>query len=102
MVSILHSESATPFETSFTVRGNAAERIGLPARPKVLQELSKLTQGTSIALHELETLQSTLGQTPVQPMVQQRWLGWAHPATLFLLAGMMSVFWYLRKRVGLL
>jgi hypothetical protein len=89
-------------ETSFFVQGTARERIGSAARPKVLEELSRLTRGRSLAMTEPEEWLSALGGLPAPPPSLRRVSLWAHPITLGVLLTALTVFWIGRKAAGLI
>ncbi|HEX4070527.1 MAG TPA: hypothetical protein VHX68_05140, partial [Planctomycetaceae bacterium] len=49
-------ETGASLETSFFVQGEAAERAGKPARPEVLEELARVTQGKVVAADQLPSV----------------------------------------------
>ncbi|XZE44514.1 hypothetical protein SH467x_004123 [Pirellulaceae bacterium SH467] len=101
-VLIASSESAKTLEAEFFVQGSAEERVGLAAKPKVLQELSKVTQGESISIDRVGELGELLLRVPDPPLVTKRWQLWAHPIVMTVLIGLLSAFWIGRKWLGML
>lgn len=89
-------------ETTFYVQGSSKERIGLAARPKVLEELSKFTSGSVLPLNDMAALQSIVGNIPDPPSLLRRFQLWSHPWTIVAMITALSVFWIGRKWVGLI
>ena len=89
-------------ETTFFVQGATRERIGLAARPKVLEELSKVTHGKVFSLNDREKLLTAIGNIPDPPSTLRRFQLWAHPLTIALMIAALATFWIGRKWVGLI
>ncbi len=89
-------------ETEVLVQGGAAERIGKPARPEVLEELARLTHGQTIRPEQVSQAISALQQLTPPPLEIRRWYLWSHAAVAATLIGLMAVFWIGRKMAGLL
>ena len=88
-------------EATFFVQGDAAERVGKPARPEVLQEIARVTQGEMTQAEELPALLKSLAQLPEPPVSVRRLQFWSHPLAMGLLVGLLGCFWVGRKAVGL-
>ncbi len=89
-------------ETSFYVQGAAAERIGRAARPEVLEEIARVTQGKVLPLGELTQVMRTLSELPdASPSVRRVQL-WCHPVFAGLIIVLLAGFWIARKAVGLI
>lgn len=87
-------------ETQVLAQGEALEKIGQPARPQVLEELSAVTGGTVLQLKDLEDLVTKLQALPdPKPIVDSIPL-WAHWATALLVLTLLSIFWIGRKLAG--
>ncbi len=89
-------------ETNFFVQGLARERIGQAARPKVLEELSRLTAGQTLALADRDAWLTTLQSIPKPPTTIRRVPLWSHPWTMALLVTALATFWIGRKAAGLI
>ena len=100
-VTLACRQTGGTLETSFFVQGLAQERLGKPARPEVLEEISRITRGKVLALNRLEEVVQTLGNLPDPPPVERRLQLWSHPAVMAAMVALLTLFWILRKWVGL-
>jgi len=89
-------------ETDLLVQGGAAERLGKPARPEVLEELARLTHGQTIRPDQVAQAIQTLQQLNPPPLEIRRWYLWSHAAVAATLIGLLAAFWIGRKMVGLM
>lgn len=94
-------QTGATLETTFFVQGATRERIGLAARPKVLEELSKVTNGQVMSIADQEKLQSAIRSMPDPPSTLRRVQLWSHPFTVFFMVVGMTLFWIGRKWAGL-
>jgi hypothetical protein len=95
-------ETGATLEASFFVQGDAAERPGKPARPEVLEELARVTQGKVVTPDQLQQVIQSLASLPESPPLIRRVPLWAHPLPALGLVLLLGVFWSLRKLVGLI
>ena len=95
-------ETNTTLEASFDVRGNAVEVVGRPARPQVLEELSRVSNGQLVQAHEVQDILVRLQQLPEPPPKVRRRQLWCHPALLGLWLVLLSAFWIGRKMTGMI
>ena len=95
-------QTGATLETSFFVQGATKERVGLAARPKVLEELSKVTNGKVVQLTDNDMLQTFVGNIPDPPSILRRLQLWAHPLTIFLMVTALTIFWIGRKWAGMI
>lgn len=95
-------QTGAALETSFFVQGATRERIGLAARPKVLEELSKVTNGKVFSLSDREKLLTAIGSIPDPPSTLRRLQPWAHWITVASMVTALAAFWIGRKWVGLI
>lgn len=100
-VTVTCKETGARLSTSFFVQGTTQERIGLAAKPKVLEEISKVSRGSVIPAQELAKLTQIIKDVPDPPTVVKRWQLWAHPWTVGVLTALLGTFWILRKQFGL-
>jgi hypothetical protein len=100
-VTLACKQTGETLETSFFVQGSSRERIGQAARPKVLEELSRLTGGKALSLADRDQWLTTLQAIPQPPSTIRRVPLWSHPATVALLLGALTVFWIGRKAAGM-
>jgi len=87
-------------ENVITVQGTEIEKIGQAARPKVLEELSRITKGQMMINTEASSLMAVITDLPdPQPLVDRLslWSHWISAATLITLLG---IFWIGRKFNG--
>jgi hypothetical protein len=101
-VTLTCKQTGALLESSFFVQGTSRERIGLAARPKVLEEISRATNGKSFKIDEVDSLSAAIGKIPVPPATLRRFQLWSHPITVGLMVLVMTVFWVGRKWVGLI
>ena len=95
-------ETGATLDTSFFVQGDPAERPGKPARPEVLEELARVTQGKVVPADQLPTVIASLASLPDPPPLIRRVPLWSHPLPAAALVILLGVFWSLRKLVGLI
>ncbi len=89
-------------ETDVLVQGGAAERLGKPARPEVLEELARLTHGQTIRPDQVAQAIETLQQLTPPPFEIRRWHLWSHAVVAATLIGLLAAFWIGRKMAGLM
>jgi len=95
-------QTGATLETKFFVQGVDVERIGRPARPEVLEEISRVSQGQVLAPGRWEEMVELLAQQPPPPLSVHRVLWWSHPLLVGLLVTLLGLFWIARKMVGLI
>ena len=101
-VTLSCKQTGATLDASFFAQGVAAERIGRPARPEVLEEIARVTRGKVIEPDKLEQVVRSLSDLPdPQPSIRRVQL-WSHPIPAALLVFLLGVFWVGRKVVGLI
>ncbi|MCU0706759.1 MAG: hypothetical protein MUF23_00545 [Pirellula sp.] len=100
-VTLFCKQTSESLETSFFVQGASRERIGQAARPKVLEELARLTGGQVLSLAERERWFDALRAIPEPPSTIRRVPLWSHPATVGILLVALTAFWIGRKAIGM-
>jgi hypothetical protein len=95
-------QTEATLETSFFVQGTSRERIGLAARPKVLEELARATNGKVLSLTDPDAMGSVMRNIPPAPSLLRRFQLWAHPWTIGLMVTALATFWIGRKWAGLI
>ncbi|MFY7874968.1 MAG: hypothetical protein ACOVQM_05940, partial [Pirellula sp.] len=101
-VLIASRETGAKLDATFFVQGTSQERVGLAAKPKILEEISKVSRGETVAVDRLSTLIQLVGQVPDPPSMVKRWQLWAHPWMMTVLAVLLTAFWIGRKWIGML
>lgn len=94
------SETGDSLETSLSVRGGAREKVGEPARPDVLEEISRMTRGFVVAPAEVGRVLTELQAIPDSEPVETRVRLWAHWGSMVLLVTLLGAFWVGRKMTG--
>ncbi len=95
-------ETGASLETSFYVQGADKEPVGRPARPEVIEEISRVTRGEIVEADNLTEIVNHFQNMP-DPLPSVRRLQiWCHPATASVLVVLLGVFWVARKAVGLI
>ncbi len=100
-VTLTCKQTKATLEASFFVQGDVAERVGKPARPEVLEEIARVTQGRTTQVDKLPDLLKALATLPEPPTSVRRLQFWSHPLVAGLLVALLGVFWVGRKVVGL-
>jgi hypothetical protein len=95
-------QTGATLDASFFVQGVAAEQLGRPARPEVLEELARVTRGKVIDAGKLDEVVRTLAELPDPPPSVRRVPLWSHPALAAGLVTLLGVFWVGRKAIGLI
>lgn len=72
------------------------------ARPDVLEELSRVTQGETIAIENVDSVIDKLAALPEPAPSIRRVQLWCHPIVASVLVGLLGLFWIARKYVGLI
>jgi hypothetical protein len=100
-VTLFCKQTGATLEASFFVQGAAAEQVGRPARPEVMEELARVTGGKVIEAGKLDQVVRSLAQLPDPAPLVRRVPLWCHPVTALALIGLLGVFWVGRKVIGL-
>jgi hypothetical protein len=96
------AETGDRLEASVFVQGTPGEVVGEAARPDVLEEIARLTQGSVATPDALQELLGALAALPESPPEVRRLKLWAHPAVLATLVSLLGLFWVGRKWQGLI
>jgi hypothetical protein len=83
------------------VQGSALEQIGKPARPEVLEELSRVSKGEVVRWNQREKLIESLQKLPQPPDQLRRLQLWSNPWVAGLMISGLAIFWIGRKWLGL-
>ncbi|MFM8633688.1 MAG: hypothetical protein ACKOEX_02575 [Planctomycetia bacterium] len=94
-------DAGDPLEASVFVQAAPGEMIGEPARPDVMEEIARLTEGAVTRTDRLDDLLDAIAGLPESPPEVRRVRLWAHPAALATLVSLLAVFWVGRKWQGL-
>jgi len=100
-VTLFCKQTGAKLEASFFVQGAAAEQLGKPARPEVLEELARVTSGKVVPPEKIDEVVRSLAELPEPPPLVRRVPLWCHPVPAAALVTLMGVFWVGRKVVGL-
>ncbi len=101
-VKLFCKETGATLEASFHVQGVAAEQVGRPARPEVLEELARITRGKVVEPGKVEDVVQSLAALPDPPPSIRRVPLWSHPAVAASLILLLGAFWVGRKAIGLI
>lgn len=100
-VTLACKETGATLDASFFVQGVAAERVGKPARPEVLEEIARVSQGRVIEPDRLDEAVQSLADLPEPPPSVRRVPLWCHPVVAAGIVVLLGVFWVGRKVIGL-
>ena len=68
-------------EATFFVQGSAAEPVGRAARPEVLEEIARVSEGKVLSAADPEEIVQYLSKLPDPPPAVRRLQLWNHPIT---------------------
>ena len=97
---ITGDSSAPTVETTIMAQGEELEKTGQPARPEVLEEMARVTNGATISPHEIKELASMINALPKRKPLEESIPLWAQISTMLTLIILLGVFWTLRKLNG--
>jgi hypothetical protein len=100
-VTLRSDATDTTLETTIFVQGSALEQIGKPARPEVLEELSRVSKGEVVRWNQREKLIESLQKLPQPPDQLRRLQLWSNPWVAGLMISGLAIFWIGRKWLGL-
>jgi hypothetical protein len=101
-VKLFCKETGAILKANFHVQGVAAEQVGRPARPEVLEELARITRGSVVEPNKLDDVVNSLASLPDPPPSIRRVPLWSHPAVAAGLVAFLGIFWVGRKAIGLI
>ncbi len=95
------AETATSLESHISVAINQRERVGMPARPDVLKEISYITHGQSVTIDQLDKLVDLMAAMPPPKPIERRLQLWCHPGWGAAMITLLGLFWTSRKFAGM-
>lgn len=95
-------DTGASLEYEIPVQGLPLELIGEPARPDVIDELTRLTQGKILTTSQIDGSANLFQLLPESEPLVKRVAIWSHPWTLGLIIFLFTIFWILRKKAGLI
>ena len=101
-VTLTCKETKATLEATLNVQGAAAERLGRPARPEVLEEIARVSRGKVVKADQVGEIVKSLAALPEPPALVRRVQLWCHPAVAGLLVGLLGLCWSGRKWIGLI
>jgi hypothetical protein len=93
-------DTTARLETELDVQGEENEVVGKPARPDVMQEIARVSQGREVPYSEMSRLCDLVMQLPPPEPAVRRMQIWASPYWAGTLIALMSAFWIGRKSMG--
>jgi hypothetical protein len=97
---INHNDESNPLETNLIAQGSEIEKTGQPARPEVLEEITRITRGRIIQPDQIPSLINEINALPQTRPIISRTPLWSHWATLTALIALLATFWTARKLSG--
>lgn len=89
------------FVYEISISGLPLEIVGEPARTDVLEELARLSGGKVLDPVHFTQASDLISLLPDNDPIIRRIPLWSHPWTLILVVLLFTIFWVLRKRIGL-
>jgi len=84
------------------VQGQVNEPLGRPARPEVLEEISRVSRGRHVMPEQIDSLLDAISELPKPEPTTRTIQLWAHPVVAGALLLLLAVFWISRKVAGLI
>ena len=100
-VTLACKQTGATLEATLFIQGAAAERVGRPARPEVLEEIARVTRGKVIEPDKLDDVVRSLAELPDPPPSVRRVQLWCHPVLSAAIVVLLGLFWVGRKVIGL-
>jgi uncharacterized membrane protein len=94
------ADAEESIDTVINVQGSSKEKIGYPARPDILAEISQLTRGQLLKDPTPAAILAAIRDLPQPDPIQQRLLLWAHPLWIGFIILLLAIFWISRKAAG--
>ena len=88
-------------ETTLLAQGIELEKTGQPARPEVLDELSRVSRGRMIQPSQLAELVREIRALPEPRPIENRIPLWSHWITVAAIVSLLGIFWTGRKLNGM-
>ncbi len=101
-VTLTCKETKATLEATLNVQGVAAERLGRPSRPEVLEEIARVSRGKVVKPDQISAIARSLTELPEPPPLVRRVQLWCHPAVAGALVGLLGLCWSGRKWIGLI
>ncbi len=89
-----------PVETKLLAQGDSIEQLGQPARPEVLEEISRTAQGRIIEPDMIEALINEIKTLADPKPIERRFQLWNHWLVGLVLTVLLAIFWIGRKLNG--
>jgi hypothetical protein len=101
-VTLFCKQTNASLDASFFVQGDAIERVGKPARPEVLEEIARVSNGKVLDPDDLEEVLRAVATLPDPPVAIRRTSLWSHPMVVGSMIFLLGAFWVGRKAGGLI
>lgn len=93
-------EQDSTVETTLLAQGTELEKTGQPARPEVLDELSRITKGRMLNAGQLQALINEIQTLPEPRPLEFRYPLWSHWGVIATFTLLLGLFWAGRKLLG--
>jgi hypothetical protein len=100
-ISVNSEKTGHQLKTEVMVKGLSREKVGVPARSRVLQDIARITDGSFSEAAGLDEIVAAINVLPQATSRQVRYKLWMQWWWAGLLIGLCAVFWTLRKVYGL-
>ncbi len=101
-VTLRCKQNGAELEAKLFVQGATLEQVGKPARPEVLEELSRVSRGKVLEKDAVSEIVRVISELPTPQAKIRRVQLWSHPLVAATLITMLGFFWVWRKAVGLI
>lgn len=94
-------QTGETLDTKIFVQDAPVEVVGMPARPEVLEELARITDGSVLQPSQVTEVVNYFSDLPEPPLSTRRLQMWSHPITIAVVVAALTAFWVARKMAGL-
>ncbi len=102
LITLACKQVESTLDATIYVQGIVEERPGRAARPDVMKELARVSNGRVLDVGEIDLIVSALRSLPEPPPAIRRVQLWSHPLASTIFVVLLGVFWIGRKAVGLI
>ena len=95
-------QTGDTLNSSLFIQDAPLEVVGRPARPEVLEEIARVTQGAVLQPSDVTQVVNYLSKLPEPPPSTRRLQMWSHPMTIAVVVSALAAFGVARKIVGLI
>ena len=97
---VIGEDTAHGIKTTLLAQGTVVEKTGMPSRPDVLEEMTRVSKGRLLSGDQLASLIKEIRSLPEPTPLETRTPLWSHWLTAAILVTLLALFWMGRKLNG--